>query len=70
MKSISIIIPYYKKKKYFKQTIKSILAQTFKNFEIIVVYDEENLNNQDFIRKISKMDKRIKIITGQEFQGI
>ena len=47
MKSISIIIPYYKKKKYFKHTIKSILAQTFKNFEIIVIYDEENLNNHE-----------------------
>ena len=69
MKLISIIIPYYKKKKYFKHTIKSILAQTFKNFEIIVIYDEENLNNQDFIRKISKMDKRIKIFFNKKNYG-
>ena len=69
MKLISIIIPYYKKKKYFKHTIKSILAQTFKNFEIIIVYDEENLNNQDFIRKISKMDKRIEIIFNKKNYG-
>jgi teichuronic acid biosynthesis glycosyltransferase TuaG len=69
MKLISIIIPYYKKKKYFKHTIKSILAQTFRNFEIIIVYDEENLNNQDFIRKISKMDKRIEIFFNKKNYG-
>jgi len=37
---VSIIIPYYKKKKFFKKTIKSVLGQTHKNFEIILIYDD------------------------------
>ena len=34
---VSVIVPYFKKKKFIEQTIKSILSQTYKNFEIIVV---------------------------------
>ena len=42
MSKVSIIIPYFKKKKYIKNTIKSVLDQTHKNFEIILVYDDRN----------------------------
>ena len=37
MNLVSVIIPYYKKKKYFSKTISSVLAQTYKNLEIIIV---------------------------------
>ena len=40
---ISIIIPYYRKKKYFQETIKSILNQTYKNYEVIVIYDDASV---------------------------
>jgi len=39
---ISIIIPYHKKKKFFHSTIKSIYNQTFKNYEVILIYDDNN----------------------------
>ena len=39
---ISVIIPYYKKKKYIKKTLNSILRQTVQNFEIIIVYDDSD----------------------------
>ena len=69
MKSISIIIPYYKKEKYFKKTINSILNQTFRNFEVLIVFDEENLNNLEFIKQIAKTDKRIKIFINRKNHG-
>ena len=40
MKLISIIIPYYKKKRYIKLTLQSILRQKYKNFEILIIYDD------------------------------
>ena len=36
---VSIIVPYYKKSKYIDKTISSILQQTYKNFEIIIIDD-------------------------------
>ena len=59
---VSVIIPYYKKKNYIKSTIKSVLNQTYKNFEIIIVYDDKDRNDLKYLNKIKKLDKKIKII--------
>ena len=47
MSLVSIIIPYYKKKDDINTTINSILNQNFKNYEIIIVYDDENKNKNE-----------------------
>ena len=39
---LSIIIPYHRKKKFFHSTIKSICIQTFKNYEVILIYDDND----------------------------
>ena len=39
MKLVSIIMPFYKKK-FVRQAIKSVLSQSYKNFEIILIYDD------------------------------
>ena len=59
---VSIIMPYFKKKKYVKYSVLSVLNQTFKNFELIIVYDNETSDELQFINKIKKLDKRIKVI--------
>ena len=59
---VSIIIPYYKKKKYILKTINSILDQSYNQFEIIIIYDDENLSDLDYLEKSFKLEKKIKII--------
>ena len=59
---VSIIIPYYKKKKYILKTINSILDQSYNQFEIIIIYDDENLSDFDYLEKSFKLEKKIKII--------
>lgn len=59
---ISIIIPYYKKKKYIGQTIKSIIKQSYKNFELILIYDDPDKSDLNYIKKILKNIKKKKII--------
>ena len=59
---ISIIIPYHKKKNFFSKTIKSILLQSYKNFEIIVVYDDTDKNELNFLKKTIRKNKKIKLI--------
>ena len=44
---VSIIIPFYKKKKFIKNTIDSVANQTYRNYEVIFVYDDPN--KEDFI---------------------
>ena len=57
---ISIIIPVYKVElKYFKKCISSILLQTYKNLEIVVIIDNNEKQLLEYLKKIK--DKRIKI---------
>ena len=47
---ISVIISYYKKKKFIKKTLNSILNQTYKNYEVIFVFDEENSFHIEYVK--------------------
>ena len=68
MTEISIIIPYYKKK-FLKKTINSIQAQTYKKFEVIIIYDDKNLSELKFVKQLVKTDKRFKIIINKKNLG-
>lgn len=57
---ISIIIPTYNRGKILSNSIKSVLNQTFKNLEIIVIDDGSNDNTKEVIDKLN--DDRIKYI--------
>lgn len=61
-KIISIIVPIYKVEKYLDRCINSILNQTFKDFELILVDDGSPDRCGDICEKYAKKDKRIKVI--------
>ncbi len=69
MDLISIILPYYKKKKFIQKTVNSILNQSYKNFEILIVYDDNDKSDLKIINKIKKKDKRIRLIINQKNIG-
>ena len=66
---VSIIVPYFKKSEYIDKTISSILQQTYKNFEIIIIYDDENKSDLKYIKNLKKLDKRIRIIVNSKNLG-
>ena len=66
MDLVSIIIPYYKKKNYISTTINSAISQSYKNIEIIIVYDDENYDDLKLLEEIKKKDERIRIIKNKE----
>ena len=67
---ISIILTYYKKKRFIEKTLSSINKQSYKNFEIILVYDDSDKNELYFIKKIIKRYKKIKLIINKKNFGV
>jgi glycosyltransferase involved in cell wall biosynthesis len=59
---ISIIVPVYKVEKYLGKCIESILGQTFKDFELILVDDGSPDNCGVICENFAKRDERIKVI--------
>jgi len=66
---ISVIVPYFKKKLFILKTLNSILEQSYKNLEIILIYDDPNLSDLGFIKKFIKKDKRIKLYINKKNLG-
>ena len=59
---ISIIIPIYNTEKFIEECLKSLITQTFKDFEIICVNDGSTDNTLNILKIFEKNDKRIIII--------
>lgn len=59
---ITIIIPVYNVEKYLNRCIQSVLNQTYKNLEIIMVDDGSTDSSPEICDKYEKRDSRIKVI--------
>ena len=59
---VSIVVPAYNVEKYIGRCIESIIAQTHKNLEIIIVDDGSKDNTGNVVKKYEKKDSRIKYI--------
>ena len=69
MDLVSVIIPYYKKRNFVKETIVSVINQSYDYLEILIIYDDINQNDLEFLQEISKLDNRIKIINNNKRLG-
>ena len=59
---VSIITPCYNGEKYIAQTIDSVIAQTYKEWEMIIVDDGSKDGSADLVRKYMESEPRIKFI--------
>jgi glycosyltransferase involved in cell wall biosynthesis len=59
---VSIIIPSYNSSKYIKATIESVLAQTYTNWEMIIVDDVSSDGSDKIVEEYAKTDRRVKFI--------
>ena len=66
---VSIITPVYNCENFIEQTIKSVLNQTYANWEMLLVDDCSLDNSAKIIKKYSKKDKRIKCFKLKENSG-
>ena len=66
----SVIMPYYRKKSFFKESYYSALNQNIKDIEIIIIYDDRNRSELNFIKNIIKNKKNTKLIINKRKLGV
>ena len=69
MDLVSIIIPYFKKKEFVKNSIFSVLNQTYPNLEIIIIYDDTDKSDLTFLKKEFYIYKKIKFLINSKNIG-
>lgn len=69
--TVSIIMPCYNAEKYIEKAIQSVLEQTYRNFELIIIDDNSDDKTVQIIEKFAKQDFRIKyLIKNKSERGI
>lgn len=58
---ISVIIPVYNSEKYLKECVDSVLAQTYKNYEILLIDDGSIDNSLSICNEYAKADSHVKV---------
>jgi glycosyltransferase involved in cell wall biosynthesis len=66
---VSVVIPAYKAEKYIAETVQSVIAQTYPNWEIIIVDDGSPDNQKEVIQALCAGDSRISYVY-QENKGV
>lgn len=61
MERISVIVAVYNQEKYLHKCIDSLLNQTYKNLEVILINDESKDASGEIIDNYAKMDSRVKV---------
>lgn len=60
---ISVIVPVYNAEKFLNKSIESVINQSYKNIELILVNDGSTDNSETICNKYALADKRIKVIS-------
>lgn len=67
---VSVIIPAYNAEKIVGFTLDSVINQTYKNLEIIIVNDCSKDKTLDVLNAYAKKDKRIKVMSNEKNSGV
>lgn len=66
---ISVIVPVYNAEQYIADCVESVLSQTYKNFELLIIDDGSQDNSRGICRSLCSIDKRIKLFC-QTHRGV
>ena len=66
---VSVILPTYNRAYIVSKALQSVLSQTYRNFEVIVIDDGSTDNTKEIITNISCKDSRVKYFRNNENKG-
>lgn len=66
---VSIVTPSYNSEKYIMNTIRSVIAQTYANWEMIIVDDCSSDGTVELVENISRSEPRVKVYRQKENGG-
>ncbi|XLQ20252.1 MAG: glycosyltransferase [Candidatus Moraniibacteriota bacterium] len=66
---VSVIMPVYNAEDTIEMAVDSVLSQTWKNIELIIINDKSSDNTWDIIQSLANNDERIKIINNKQNVG-
>ena len=67
---ISVVMPVYNGEKYLKESIESILNQSFNDFELLIINDKSIDRTEEIIKECAGKDDRIRLIQNQNQKGL
>jgi glycosyltransferase involved in cell wall biosynthesis len=67
---VTVLMPVYNGEKYLKEAIGSILGQSYKNFELLIIDDGSTDKSPRIISEYQGKDKRIRVITHKKNNGL
>lgn len=67
---VSVIMPVYNSRKYLKESLESVIGQTYSNLEIIVVDDASTDGSYDMMQAYAVEDSRIVILRAPQNMGV
>ena len=67
---ISVILPVYNGEQLIRSSVSSVLTQTYKNLELIIIDDASDDNTHGICRELSQQDSRIKILANRSNRGV
>lgn len=67
--TVSIITPLYNSEEFIEETIKSVLNQTYKNWDMIITDDNSTDRGLEIVKKYSQKDSRIKYMKLEKNSG-
>ena len=59
---ISIVVPIYNVEIYLENCLKSIIGQTYKNLEIILINDGSSDSSGEICNAFERLDKRVRVV--------
>lgn len=67
---VTVIMPVYNAEKYLKESIESILNQSFKDFELLIINDGSTDLSLDILNKYKLIDTRVRIVNNEGNKGL